>query len=126
MNSNTDLLISRHLSPITHDATVSVNSSIKSTTGKYGSVSPHVKESGIRQIFLVECGIRNAATKNDRNLEEYRIQYPESGIHGVDSGIQGCAGFPYIGHAVSSFHLNGHNIGFCLRTQKLEPNNEFP
>ena len=58
MNSNTDLLISRHLSLITHDATVSVNSSIKSTTGKYGSVSPHVKESGIREIFLVESGMQ--------------------------------------------------------------------
>ena len=54
--------------------------------------------------------------------EEYRTQYPESGIHGVDSGIQGSVGFPYIGRAVSSFQLNGHTIGVCLWTQKLEPN----
>ena len=58
MNSNTDLLISRHLSLITHDATVSVDSSINSTTQKYCPVSPHVKESGIREIFLVESGMQ--------------------------------------------------------------------
>ena len=125
MNSNTDLLISRHLSLITHDATVSVNSSIKSTTGKYGSVSPHVKESGIQEIFLVESGMQLPLMIGIRTPsstdEESSIQYLESGIQGVESGIQGCVGFPYIGRAVSSFHLNDHSIGFHPQTQKLEP-----
>ena len=32
---------------------------------------------------------------------ESGIQYPESGIHSMESGIQDCPGFPYVGR----FHL---------------------
>ena len=38
-------------------------------------------------------GIRNPSSTN----KESKIQYQESGIHGVESRIQDCLGFLYMG-----------------------------
>ena len=71
---------------------------------------------GIRNPEIFSCGIRTPALKksgtsknpdptfysspsSDTNKES-GIQYPESGIPGVESGIQDCPGFHYIGRAV--------------------------
>ena len=48
-----------------------------------------LKESGI----LSTIEIRNPSPTE----KESRIEYLESGIHGVESRIQTCLGFPYIG-----------------------------
>ena len=49
---------------------------------------------------ILDFGIRNT-TQRIRNPspteKESRIEYLESGIHGVESRIQTCLGFPYIG-----------------------------
>jgi len=53
-----------------------------------------IMESGISLLI----GIRNPSFKD----EESGIQYVESGIQGVESRIQDCLGFPYLGRKVSS------------------------
>ena len=78
--------------------------------------SPHVRESRLwnpgnfclwslelTRILLVESGIQNTAQgvqnpTNDWNpvpVTKTGVQYPESGIHGVESGNQDYRGFPY-------------------------------
>ena len=72
--------------------------------------SPHLRESEI--VLLVESGYESPEYSS-RNLQplpavgiwnvsstdkESGIQYLESGIHGVESRIQDCLGFPYSLH----------------------------
>ena len=79
--------------------------------------SPHVRDSGIREIFA--CGIWNPGKFNGLwNLESWALesglqlkqsgillmihlktktQCPESGIQGIESSIQDCLGFRYMG-----------------------------
>ena len=82
------------------------------------AVSPHERESGIREIFDVESGllrfeIRNLKESGSHFLFEFGIQVPltripESStwnleIPSVESRIQDCPRFPYIGRAVKLF-----------------------
>ena len=84
-------------------------------------LSPHVRHFGFRNpgnftlgIWLIgeifACGIKKTGLWNreysswnpESHLRlEFAIQYLESGIHGVESRIQDCLGFPYVGRAVS-------------------------
>ena len=73
-------------------------------------------DSGIREILLVESGIgenfafefrfwnpeyssRNSQSQSRNHvlLTNTGIRYLESGIHSVESRIQDCPGFPYMG-----------------------------
>ena len=53
------------------------------------------KESGIS----LKIGIRNPSSTDKENL--YHIRNPESGIHGVESRIQDCLGFRYMGRLLN-------------------------
>ena len=79
------------------------------------AVSPHERESGIREIFDVESGLMRFGIRNLKESEipltirirnpsstdmNSGIQYLESGIPGVESRMQDCPGFHYIGRAV--------------------------
>ena len=67
--------------------------------------SPHVRDSGIREIFLVKSGILGFGIRNTAQ----RIRNPpsstdkESVIYGGESRIQHCRGFSYMGRADSLF-----------------------
>ena len=72
---------------------------------KDSGISSLAQYNGMKQIFAVESGIhlketgipltmgiRNPSSTNKGS----GIQYPESGIDGVESRIQGCLGFRYM------------------------------
>ena len=72
-------------------------------------VSPHVRESGFRISWALESGIQLKEsgiplTIRIQNLsstdKETRIQYLESGIESVESRIQDCRRFRYMGQCV--------------------------
>ena len=65
------------------------------------------------------------------NPESTGIQYPESGIHSMESRIQDCPGFPYMGR-VSRFHFTtGKQYTREIRTEinsfrLCQNSNNFP
>ena len=69
---------------------------------------PHVSGSG--KILLVESGMQlkefEISITNEARIQvpltKTRIQYLESGIHGMESRIQDCDGFPYIGRYIET------------------------
>ena len=77
-------------------------------------------ESRIREVYLVESGIPGFGIRDiaqgiqigirnpSSTDEESEIQYLESGIHGVESRIQDCLGFRYMGREVSINALSFH------------------
>ena len=76
----------------------------------------------IGEILLVESrslgfGIGNTA-HGIRN-PTYAIQYLESGIQGVESRIQDCLGFPYVGRAVSRGEFLRTGNKYVLKFQEL-------
>ena len=104
-------------------------------------LSPYVRDFGFRNpgnfalgIWLIgeifACGIQKPGLWNreysSRNPESYlrlesAIQYLESGIHGVESSIQDCLGFPYVGRAVSRREFLRTRNKYVLKFQ--EPSN---
>ena len=95
------------------------------------NVSTHVKESVFREPGNFCCGIRYPGLWNpeysSKNPESYQglesrfqvpltntgIQYLESEIHGVESRIQDCLGFPYMRQIVSQTRPDGKKAD-CL------------
>ena len=61
---------------------------------------------------------------------ESGIQYPESGIHSVESRIQECSGFPYMGRKTEPLltlepGLYPHTVS-CDGTERDSPRTNFP
>ena len=52
-------------------------------------------DSGIREFFLMESGILDFGIQNPSSRDN--DWNPVPGIHGVESRIQDCLGFPYVG-----------------------------
>lgn len=64
-------------------------------------------ESGIS--LTIECGIQIPLKDT---VQESEIQYLESGIHGVESGIKHCPGFPYTKRNVAERVLLTRLLGY--------------
>ena len=102
-------------------------------------LSPHVRDFGFRNpgnfalgIWLIgeifACGIKKTGLWNreysswnpESHLRlEFAIQYLESGIHAVESRIQDCLGFPYVGRAVSRRECLRTRNRYVLKFQEL-------
>jgi len=51
----------------------------------------------IAQVIQNSTNDWNSGVQNPSSTEKNGIKYLESGIHGVESRIQDCLGFPYMG-----------------------------
>ena len=102
-------------------------------------MAPRIRDFGFRNpgnfalgIWLIgeifACGIQKPGLWNweysswnpESHLRlESAIQYLESGIHGVESTIQDCLGFPYVGRAVSRQEFLRTRNKYVLKFQEL-------
>ena len=70
------------------------------------SLSWNLESGALESGIPLTIGIRNPSFTE----KESGIQFLESGIHGVESRIQDCPGFPYTDESCNSLHFEPINV----------------